>query len=275
MSDTFSVFFNAIIELGLSAYAINIEPIDDGILDVYTIKIDETYIYWHCLNTEKALEYPAYDEDHIIHLLTIHILPIRYKEDIATPRDIYIAYQNTEYISELHLDVLTDNIIQSIVDSLPDLKYNPDYTVYDGQSVKMNEINQAYNEAFNTIIIDYPEQEVASFPLQTDQAKEYLSNPNAEVSFLRLLYAGRVSRGYTETLEELCRKILSKATLFEPISGYLSGIRQAMEKEIEAIITRVESGDITTYQGYRLCMQIYVEYPIPTREQFLQMITPV
>lgn len=275
MNETFSIFFNEIPELGLPAYALNIEESDSGVLEIYAIRTDAGYIYWHCLNTERIAEYPAYHEDDITLLLTAHILPARYGENhTLKPRDVYPTYQNKDYIEEIHFNVLTDNIINDIIAHLPELRHNPSYTVYDGQKIKMEEINAAYNEAFFTIVIDYPEQEIASFPLQTEQAKEYLANPNAEVSFLRLLYAGRVSRGYAETLEELCKKILSKASVFEPISGYLSGIRQAMEKEIEYIIAQVEAGEIPTYDGYKACLNVHVEYPIPTKEQFLQMISP-
>lgn len=274
-SNVLSIFFNEITSLGLPAYAVNLEEDDAGILEVYAIETENGYIYWHCLNTEKIIEYPAYDDDRITLLLSIHILPSRYGlNDVLQERDIFIAYQNRDYIDEIHKDVLTENIIQEMINVLPELRHNPAYTVYEGLSKKMEEINAAYNEAFDTIVIDYPEQEIASFPLQTEQAKLYLADNNAEVSFLRLLYAGRVSRGYKETLIELCYKILGKASVFEPISGYLSGIRQAMEKELEAIVAKVEADEITHYTGYKLCMHVHVEYPIPTREQFEQMANP-
>lgn len=271
MENTFSIFWSEIEELGLPAYAAIFEEDDFGILDVYAVKTKEGYIYWHCLNTCKALAQPGME---CIHLVNIHIVAPRYKDGVLQERDIYI-YNKHETLDTVQKNVLTNSIILDIINNMPPIHHNPDYTVDEGLMLKMTEINDTYNEAFNTIVINYPDQEVASFPLQVSQAKEYMANPNTDVKFIRLLHAGRVSRGYNETLEELCVKILTKASMFEPISGYLSGIRQALEKEIEIIVDRVTNGEISHYKGYKECMNLQIEYPIPTMEQFLQMISPV
>lgn len=255
--------------LDLPEYNILFELTDIGILDIYAITLDNVLNYWHVFNTTSIKEYPPFIENEL--LVSINILKATYDMNgNLSDKEIDILQNNNVTVTKTLIDRETANQITI----MSGLIYNPNYEVTDGFELKMAEINDAYNEAFNLIVINYPTHEIASFPMQEEQARIYLQDPTSEVKFLRTLHAGRTSRGYNETLEELCQKILYKSNIFEPVSGYLSGIRQAMEKELETIIDKVNNNEITSYQGYKACMDVEVSYPILTEEDLINLINP-
>ncbi len=216
-------------------------------------------------------EIPAYN-DIICKVFSIRINKsvYNYNDNTFEDKPFNILYSLPSVVGNFSTSIITDI---STISVTSDIIYNPNCTVDEGYSLKIEEINDGYNEAFNAIVINYPTHEIASFPLQESQASEYLANPNADVKFLRTLYLGRISLGYTETLEELCQKILYKANVFEPVSGYLSGIRQALEKKLDNILTQVANNEITTYRGYKECLRIETYYPLLSIEELNQMIS--
>jgi hypothetical protein len=91
-------------------------------------------------------------------------------------------------------------------------------------------IDRAYEAAIEAIITDYPGSEVASWPQQEAEARAWLTDARASTPWIDAAAAGRdVDKA------ALIDRIITKASMFVPAHGQLTGKRQKLRDEIIAL----------------------------------------
>ena len=93
---------------------------------------------------------------------------------------------------------------------------------------KLSEINAAYESAIAALTATYPASERESFYKQEAEALAWTADPEAKTPFVDALATGRQM-----DKAELMQRIIAKAVLFSPASGYLTGQRQRYEDMLE------------------------------------------
>ncbi|WP_299395988.1 hypothetical protein [uncultured Desulfovibrio sp.] len=96
------------------------------------------------------------------------------------------------------------------------------------KSDKLAEINAAYESAIAALTATYPASERESFYKQESEALAWTTDPESETPFVDALATGRQM-----DKAELMQRIIAKAVLFSPASGYLTGQRQRYEDMLE------------------------------------------
>lgn len=91
-------------------------------------------------------------------------------------------------------------------------------------------INAAYENAVRQITAGYPESEIKSWDKQEAEARAWLVNKNAPTPWID---AAATSRNLQK--DELVQRIIAKAFVFATIHGQLTGHRQRLEDQIDAL----------------------------------------
>ncbi|ARO88188.1 hypothetical protein EBAPG3_010580 [Nitrosospira lacus] len=91
-------------------------------------------------------------------------------------------------------------------------------------------INVAYKTAIRQMTADYPADEVISWPKQEEEALAWLANNSEPTPWIDGAVLGR---GITKA--EFVDKIIANAVLFAPAHGKLTGKRQKLRDQIEAL----------------------------------------
>ena len=108
----------------------------------------------------------------------------------------------------------------------------PEQTLDEAKAAKLAEINGTCDRVLNEAVKTYPDTEVLTFDQQTLEAKAYLENPEAEVTLLRSLAAGRGIE-----LADLVNRVIAKHNAFSALSGSVIGQRQALEDRLKTCRT--------------------------------------
>lgn len=142
----------------------------------------------------------------------------------------------------------TANAISVTVDSLP-LDFVPWQWTWDGEKLvikpeyhdkwlgrikarKLDEINDAYQQAIATLTPTYPDDERLTFDKQEQEARAWLADNSAPTPFVDALAAGRQMEK-----AELVSRIIAKADAFALASGSLTGQRQRYEDVLDVAET--------------------------------------
>lgn len=106
----------------------------------------------------------------------------------------------------------------------------PDPTPADIREAAHQRINAAYEAEIAALTADYPASEVSSWAKQEEDARAILADPDARVPWLRSAALARgIAPGYLAAL------IIQKAEEFAPVHGALTGKRQQLRDQIEAL----------------------------------------
>lgn len=91
-------------------------------------------------------------------------------------------------------------------------------------------INAEYEARVNALTSGYPPNEIASWPKQEAEARAYLANPAAPTPWIDNAATLRgISRNHLVSL------IINNANALAPIHGMLTGMRQRLRDQIDAL----------------------------------------
>lgn len=100
------------------------------------------------------------------------------------------------------------------------------------KTMKLSEINGAYETAIAALTPTYPDSERLTFDKQEAEARAYIADSNADTPLLSALAEGRgIDRA------ELVRRVIAKADAFSSASGLITGLRQRYEDMLDAATT--------------------------------------
>ena len=116
---------------------------------------------------------------------------------------------------------LTISPIPPILPTLPELK-----------AIKKAQINGAFEQTMQMITAGYPQDEIASWGKQEQEARAFVADAESATPLIGALSA---TRGVEKS--DLVGRIIYKADAFAQISGQLIGKRQALEDAIDAAET--------------------------------------
>ena len=122
-------------------------------------------------------------------------------------------------------------------------------TLEEARSAKLAEVMRSYQSAFAPIEKVYPAAEREGWPIQEDEAKAVLADPQAETPVLTALVQLR-AKG--ETVADLAAKVLANAGQWRMIYALLTGQQQRMYGEVCGLT------DVAEIQAYP------VSYQLPT-----------
>lgn len=91
-------------------------------------------------------------------------------------------------------------------------------------------INTAYQSAVNTVTAGYPADEISSWPKQESEARAWLADNTVATPWLD---SASAARGITKA--DLVTRIMDNAALFTTAHGQLTGKRQKLRDEIDAL----------------------------------------
>lgn len=111
-----------------------------------------------------------------------------------------------------------DKIVEAIPFSLDDLR-----------NAKHTEISKAYEEAISVITAKYPPSEIATWPIQREQALAY----NADSVTTNVGYIQGLANQKGITLAEQVARIIPKVRAHEATSSSILGKRQALDDQID------------------------------------------
>lgn len=97
---------------------------------------------------------------------------------------------------------------------------------------KLNEINDAYQQAIAEMTPGYPDSEKLTFDKQEQEARAWLADNSSPTPFVDALAAGRQM-----DKAELVSRIIAKADAFALASGSLTGQRQRYEDMLDVAET--------------------------------------
>lgn len=97
---------------------------------------------------------------------------------------------------------------------------------------KLDEINDAYQQAIATLTPTYPDDERLTFDKQEQEARAWLADSSTPTPFVDALAAGRQM-----DKAELVSRIIAKADAFALASGSLTGQRQRYEDMLDVAET--------------------------------------
>lgn len=91
-------------------------------------------------------------------------------------------------------------------------------------------INSAYEAELRALTADYPQSEIDSWPRQEQEAREKLADPEA-----RVLWIKAASTTRRISVDNLAALIIQKADEFAPVHGAMTGKRQRLRDQINAL----------------------------------------
>lgn len=116
-----------------------------------------------------------------------------------------------------------------------EIKAVPVPTIDDLRTNKLIEINSAYDTATSSLVSTYPATELLTFDKQEQEAQAWQSDSSVSTPLIDALALGR---GIDKA--ELVQRIIAKAEAFAVATGYLTGLRQKYEDQLEAATTAEE-----------------------------------
>ena len=96
--------------------------------------------------------------------------------------------------------------------------------------VFLSEINKEYESAVAKLVADTPNFERESWPKQETEARNWVLDNNSATPYVDILAA---TRGVPR--EALIAKIIEKADMYKYAHAYLTGLRQAAEKNLSML----------------------------------------
>lgn len=108
-------------------------------------------------------------------------------------------------------------------------------TLEELKSIKLYEINSAYDSATSSLVSTYPYTELLTFDKQEQEARAYSADHSASTPFLSGLAK---ARGIT--LDDLVGRVIKKSEAFAFAVATLTGQRQRYEDLLDAAITAEE-----------------------------------
>ncbi|EGF1228656.1 hypothetical protein IB030_000117 [Campylobacter jejuni] len=151
---------------------------------------------------------------------------IKHIDDI-TPEEIQAG---TQAIKEY---CLMNNELKLLKQYLP-LVLSGSELLTEMKSIKLNEINQAYESAIKLVQQDYiPATEMLSFETQERESIAYKNSNYQDTSLCPFMQTIATARGID--LRTLCDKAIEKATLYRQASGALIGKRQGLQDRVELV----------------------------------------
>lgn len=91
-------------------------------------------------------------------------------------------------------------------------------------------INAAYETAVQALTSGYPQNEIASWPKQEAEARAWVANNSASTPWID---GAAAARGVSKA--ELAAKIIAQADALAPLHGSLTGKRQMLRDQIDAL----------------------------------------
>ncbi|MFB1638269.1 hypothetical protein ABZN43_05500 [Campylobacter jejuni] len=156
---------------------------------------------------------------------------IKHVDDI-TPEEIQAG---TQAIKEY---CLMNNELKLLKQYLP-LVLSGSELLTEMKSIKLNEINQAYESAIKLVQQDYiPVTEMLSFETQERESIAYKNSNYQDTSLCPFMQTIATARGID--LRTLCDKAIEKATLYRQASGALIGKRQSLQDRVELVQSKEE-----------------------------------
>lgn len=113
----------------------------------------------------------------------------------------------------------------------------PDPTPAEIKAAAHGRIIAAYVAEINALIAGYPETEIASWPKQESEARAFLANKDAATPWLK-----GSAKGRGISVSKLAALIIQSADELAPLHGALTGKRQRLRDQIDAL------GDSATQQ---------------------------
>lgn len=98
------------------------------------------------------------------------------------------------------------------------------------RTLKLREINKAYEAEMNALVAEYPETERESWGKQESEARAWLTDNTAPTPFIDAMLL--VDASTTKT--QLVNRIIAKSDALADATGQLTGKRHVKEAEIEA-----------------------------------------
>lgn len=106
-------------------------------------------------------------------------------------------------------------------------------------AVRLNRLNEDYDQAVNVLNSAYPNSETHTWTLQVTEARDYQKWINEgsqgtapETPFLTKLNAGRTAKGVGEGMEDLVARVLANDSIYSPILADFTSTRHGAEKEL-------------------------------------------
>lgn len=149
-----------------------------------------------------------------------------YQDDI-TPEEIQVG---TQAVKEY---CLANNELELLKQYIP-LVLSGAELLTEMKTIKLIEINKAYENAILTVQKDYiPQSEMLSFETQERESLAYKNSNYQDTSLCPFMQAIATARGMD--LRTLCDKAIEKATLYRQASGALIGKRQGLQDRVELV----------------------------------------
>lgn len=108
------------------------------------------------------------------------------------------------------------------------------------KTIKLTEINTAYNIATSALVNTYPQTELLTFDKQEKEARAWDADNTIATPFLDGLAS---ARGIDKA--ELVRRVIAKADAFQTVVATLTGLRQKYEDQLNLAQTEEEIAAIT------------------------------
>jgi hypothetical protein len=193
------------------------------------------------LGDYSAQESPLEPGVYIAPELSTDIAPLPFKEGFA------VCFKNGqwEYVQETRGDWFNAageliNITQLNALVAPDLtRLPPPPTIAKLKALKMQEINEKFEQSIQQITAGYPASETSSWGKQEAEARAYVANSSATTPLIDALASSR-----SVNKAELVTRIIAKSDLFAGISGTLIGRRQALEDDLNALPETATAEDV-------------------------------
>ena len=100
------------------------------------------------------------------------------------------------------------------------------------RAAKLAEVMAGYSAAFAPIEAIYPREERETWPIQLEEARAVLADPDAETPMLSIMVA---VRGKGETIAEFAGVVMANNTMYRQFAAYITGQQQRMYAEVNAM----------------------------------------
>ena len=104
----------------------------------------------------------------------------------------------------------------------------------EAHAAKLAEVMAGYSAAFAPIEAIYPREERETWPIQLEEARAVLADPDAETPMLSIMVA---VRGKGETIAEFAGVVMANNTMYRQFAAYITGQQQRMYAEVNALET--------------------------------------
>ena len=123
--------------------------------------------------------------------------------------------------------------------TLPDEPGPPVPTIAELAEAKRGEVHAEARQRRDLLAPNYPQHEIDTWDQQRREAVAYKADPLAEVP---LLTAMATARGWG--VADLVTRVLVKADAFAQAGGGILGAQQALEDQIEAVLSELATGGV-------------------------------